>query len=143
MLGPAVGFGVAVALMVVGLLGVLLPVVPGVGLMWAVILVYAIMERFATIDPLSFAALTVLGLMGATSDLWLSLLGAKVGGDGNWDFDNATTLALFCNGPWCDQSPRAIRNLVDAGYPPEKLKYYRGGMQMWLLLGLTVTTPSS
>jgi uncharacterized protein YqgC (DUF456 family) len=52
--------------------------------MWVVILVYAIMERFAAIDPLSFAALTVLGLLGATSDLWLSLLGARVGGASFW-----------------------------------------------------------
>jgi hypothetical protein len=34
-------------------------------------------------------------------------------------------LLLFCNGTWCDQSPRAIRNLVEADYPPNKLFYYR------------------
>ena len=60
-----------------------------------------------------------------------------------WDFSEARELALFCNGPWCDQSPRAIRNLMAAGYPAEKLKYYRGGMQMWRLLGLTVAVPTS
>lgn len=60
-----------------------------------------------------------------------------------WDFSAARELALFCNGPWCDQSPRAIRNLMAAGYPAEKLKYYRGGMQMWRLLGLTVAVPTS
>ena len=58
-----------------------------------------------------------------------------------WDFSAALDLAMFCNGPWCDQSPRAIRNLTEAGYPPEKLRYYRGGMQLWLLLGLSVQTP--
>lgn len=58
-----------------------------------------------------------------------------------WDFGAALDLAMFCNGPWCDQSPRAIRNLTEAGYPPEKLRYYRGGMQLWLLLGLSVQTP--
>ena len=58
-----------------------------------------------------------------------------------WDFSAALDLAMFCNGPWCDQSPRAIRNLTEAGYPPKKLRYYRGGMQLWLLLGLSVQTP--
>ncbi|WP_018231683.1 rhodanese-like domain-containing protein [Thioalkalivibrio thiocyanodenitrificans] len=62
-------------------------------------------------------------------------------GQGIWDFSEAKELALWCNGPWCDQSPRAIRALVDLGYPPEKLHYYRGGMQNWQMLGLTVIIP--
>lgn len=60
---------------------------------------------------------------------------------GEWDFRGALELLLFCNGPWCDQSPRAINNLVALGYPPEKLYYYRGGMQLWQLLGLTTVIP--
>lgn len=60
---------------------------------------------------------------------------------GGWDFSDAMDLLCFCNGPWCDQSPRLIRNLMSVGYPPEKLRYYRGGMQSWLLLGLSVTVP--
>jgi rhodanese-related sulfurtransferase len=53
--------------------------------------------------------------------------------------DNARPVALFCNGPWCGQSPSAIRRMIAAGYPAEKIHYYRGGMQVWRLLGLTVT----
>jgi len=48
---------------------------------------------------------------------------------------------LFCNGPWCDQSPRAIRGLRKIGYPADKLHYYRGGMQDWLIMGLTTIVP--
>ena len=73
----------------------------------------------------------------------LTQLGGIKADDGTWDFTNATQLALFCNGPWCGQSPRAIRNLISAGYPADKLKYYRGGMQSWLILGLTVVVPES
>jgi hypothetical protein len=29
--------------------------------------------------------------------------------------------------------------MIDAGYPADKIAYYRGGMQVWRLLGLTVT----
>ena len=47
-------------------------------------------------------------------------------------------VALFCNGPWCGQSPTAARRMIEAGYPPEKIFYYRGGMQVWQSLGLTV-----
>ncbi len=58
-----------------------------------------------------------------------------------WDFSNAKDVLLWCNGPWCGQSPRAIRGLLKAGYPAEKLYYYRGGMQMWQSLGLTTVRP--
>jgi rhodanese-related sulfurtransferase len=54
-----------------------------------------------------------------------------------WDFTDARELILFCNGPWCDQSPRAIRGLLNIAYPSEKLHYYRGGMNMWEMFGLT------
>ena len=59
-----------------------------------------------------------------------------------WDFSEAKQLLLWCNGPWCGQSPRAIRALLSLGYPAEKLYYYRGGMQMWQSLGLTTVLPS-
>ena len=55
-----------------------------------------------------------------------------------WDFSNAKTLILFCNGMWCGQSPSNIKTLLRFGYPPQKLKWYRGGMQNWENLGLTV-----
>lgn len=56
-----------------------------------------------------------------------------------WNFAAAKTLVLFCNGVWCGQSPTNIKSLLRLGYPPEKLKWYRGGMQNWELLGLTTT----
>ena len=58
-----------------------------------------------------------------------------------WDFSHAKEVLLYCNGMWCGQSPRAIKNLLSLGYPPEKIHYYRGGMQAWQSLGLTVHTP--
>ena len=76
-------------------------------------------------------------------DRIFELLGAVRLDSGEFDFSNALTLALFCNGPWCDQSPRAIRALISAGYPAAKLRYYRGGMQMWKLFGLTTVLPTS
>jgi len=77
---PMWAFWLAVALMVVGLIGVILPVIPGVGFVWLAVLAYAIAEHFATIDPISFTALTVLGAIGVSADLWMTQLGAKVGG---------------------------------------------------------------
>jgi len=70
----------------------------------------------------------------------LRLLGA-IEKDNKWDFKNVRELMLFCNGLWCGQSPEAIRNLISMGYPANKLFWYRGGMQSWQLLGLTVVKP--
>ena len=53
-----------------------------------------------------------------------------------FDFSNAKTLVMFCNGMWCGQSPNNIMNLLKFGYPAEKIKWYRGGMQNWSNLGL-------
>ena len=58
-----------------------------------------------------------------------------------WDFSNAKEIVLWCNGPWCGQSPRAIRALLKQGYPPERIHWYRGGMQLWQLFGLTTVVP--
>ena len=55
-----------------------------------------------------------------------------------FDFRNAKTLVMYCNGNWCGQSPTAIKRLLGMGYPASKIKYYRGGMQSWTALGLTV-----
>jgi len=73
-------------------------------------------------------------------DAILEALGAVRGAAG-WDFGGARDLALYCNGPWCEQSPRAIAHLLGAGYPADKLFYYRGGMQDWLMLGLNTVLP--
>lgn len=56
--------------------------------------------------------------------------------EGLWNFENAKTLVLFCNGMWCGQSPTNIKSLLKIGYPAHKIKWYRGGMQDWEILGL-------
>ena len=60
--------------------------------------------------------------------------------NGKYDFSNAKTMVLFCNGSWCSQSPKMIKELIAMGYPTEKLKWYRGGMHDWLNLSMTSTT---
>ncbi|MCB1439590.1 MAG: rhodanese-like domain-containing protein [Nitratireductor sp.] len=67
----------------------------------------------------------------------LDQLGCEPDFDG-WDCEGAKPVALFCNGLWCGQSPTAIRAMIAAGYPADRIFYYRGGMQSWRLLGLTV-----
>lgn len=68
----------------------------------------------------------------------LDEIGCKRKSDGKWNCDYAEEVLLFCNGPWCGQSPMAIKAMLREGYPAEKIMYYRGGMQAWHTLGLTV-----
>lgn len=68
----------------------------------------------------------------------LQRLGVGLKGDESWDFSQAKELVLWCNGPWCGQSPMAIKGLLSIGYPADKLRYYRGGMQLWQVFGLPV-----
>ncbi len=68
-------------------------------------------------------------------------LGGEYDKNGRWNFSNAKTILLYCNGAWCGQSPTAINALIEMGYPKSKMKYYRGGMQAWQLLGLTTIVP--
>lgn len=58
--------------------------------------------------------------------------------EGLFNYSEARTLVMFCNGMWCGQSPNNIKNLLKFGYPAHKIKWYRGGMQNWENLGLTV-----
>ncbi len=77
-------------------------------------------------------------------DRWMDRLGLSEAPDvtGKWDFSQAKNLVLWCNGPECGQSPRAIRGLLKVGYPADKIRYYRGGMQIWQLWGLTTVVPN-
>jgi len=61
--------------------------------------------------------------------------------DTGWDYGHAKTLVMFCNGLWCHQSSLNILTLLKLGYPADKIKWYRGGMQDWTSVGLTTVTP--
>lgn len=73
----------------------------------------------------------------AVKNSFTDLYNVKASGD-VFDFSGAKTLAIFCNGPWCGQTPNYIRTLIALGYPASHLKWYRGGIQDWCSLGLTI-----
>ena len=99
-------------------------------------------HRIETIPTSVNIPFTVIKVDNPHIDRILLALGARKSSPGEWNFERAMTLALWCNGPWCDQSSRAIKALLKLGYPPARLKYYRGGMQTWKLLGLTTVVPA-
>ena len=77
---PDWAFWLTLGVMLVGLIGTLVPVLPGVELIWLASLVYAMAGRFTAIDPLTFAVLTVLAAVGILANFWASQLGSRLGG---------------------------------------------------------------
>ncbi len=71
----------------------------------------------------------------------LKYLGGRSDGEGDFEFDHPKTILVFCNGPWCSLSTQFVDAITDAGFPEEYIKWYRGGMQGWLIGGFTSTRP--
>ena len=66
--------------MLFGVVGVVVPIVPGLLLVWLSLTVYAILDGFTVINGGLFLGLSLFALVTSTTDLWLPLLGAKATG---------------------------------------------------------------
>ena len=76
----ALGFGLAVAFILVGMVGIVIPILPGMLLVWLSVLVYAVGTDFATIGWPSLVFITIIALVTGLSNIWLPLLGAEKSG---------------------------------------------------------------
>ncbi|MEM7520595.1 MAG: rhodanese-like domain-containing protein [Pseudomonadota bacterium] len=79
---------------------------------------------------------TVAGNNSFRSEI-LRALGAREF-SGVFNFADARELLIYDGGPSTDDAGKLVRNLLEAGYPAEKLSYYRGGMQVWSVLGFSI-----
>ena len=73
----SLSFGLAIAVMAVGVVGILIPLVPGMLLTWVAALLYVIVNGFDTLSIFSFVIITVVAVVTGTADFWLPILGAK------------------------------------------------------------------
>lgn len=76
----ALAFGIAVAFILVGLAGIIVPILPGILLIWLTVLAYAIVDGFEAVGWVTFIAITLIAIVVGTADIWMSLLGAQKGG---------------------------------------------------------------
>jgi uncharacterized protein YqgC (DUF456 family) len=76
----SLAFGLAVGLILLGLVGTVVPAIPGPFLIWFTMLVYAWIDKFEAISPAWMAILTVIFVVIASADIWMGMLGAKVAG---------------------------------------------------------------
>ncbi len=75
--GEALLFGAIIVLMVVGLVGVIFPIIPGLFLIWLGVFLYVWQNGFDLISIPLFVLLTLLVLVAGTSDMWLPYFGAQ------------------------------------------------------------------
>ncbi|WP_212591570.1 rhodanese-like domain-containing protein [Antarctobacter heliothermus] len=97
--------------------------------------------------PAAYAAATLPGAVNLPAqtlradnpyrDDLLTALGVR-----NGDHAGAFDLVFFGTGADDQDAPNALRRLLETGYPATKLKYYRGGLDSWRALGLTVAGKS-
>jgi len=71
-------------LMLVGVIGTVLPIIPGTILIFAGALLYALVEGFRAVGWPTIVVLGVLAAVATTADLWASSIGAKLGGASGW-----------------------------------------------------------
>lgn len=79
----SLSFGLAVAFMIIGVLGSLIPVIPGTLIVWGTIILYALAERangYESLDPFTLIVVSLIAIVAGLSDIWLPLLGAKSSG---------------------------------------------------------------
>jgi len=68
------------ALMIVGLIGVIFPIMPGIFMIWLGVFVYIWRFGFDVISIGLFLFITFIVLFAGTSDLWLPIFGAQKAG---------------------------------------------------------------
>jgi uncharacterized protein YqgC (DUF456 family) len=73
----ALGFGLAVAFIFVGMAGIVVPILPGMLLVWLSVVVYAWRTGFEVVGWPSLVFITIVALITGLSNIWLPLLGAQ------------------------------------------------------------------
>lgn len=76
----AVSVGFVIFLLLLSLIGTLIPIIPGVLLMWVIVFVYALVDGFTAVSTTAFIVISLIALVTGTSDIWLTLFGARKGG---------------------------------------------------------------
>ena len=71
---------ISVLIMLPGLIGVLLPVFPGIPYMWIVALVFGVTTQFAALTGFEFGILSIVAGVSIVVDYLSGALGARIGG---------------------------------------------------------------
>ncbi len=93
-----VAFGAALLLMVVGVLGTVVPVLPGVPLIWITMLLFGVLEKFQRIDAAFLAVTALVTVAAEVTDHLTRAWGARrygAGRAGTWGAVIGAVAGLF------------------------------------------------
>ena len=134
-MNAALLWGLAIALMLVGLAGVVLPMLPGIPLMFAGMLLAAWIENFTRIGPVTLTVLGVLTLVTIVIDVAAGALGAKrIGASGRAIAGAAigTVVGLFLGLPGLLLGPFVGAVVGELSGRPDLHQALRVGVASWL-----------
>jgi uncharacterized protein YqgC (DUF456 family) len=89
-------------MILVGILGSIIPVLPDVILIWGATLGYGLIVGWGEWGPWLFGGISLMGLIGVAADVWVSSAGARMGGASLWSVITGVVLGiigLFVLGP--------------------------------------------
>ncbi len=92
---PIIGYVLAAVFVLVGLLGLVLPALPGVPLIFAGLLLAAWSNGFDAIGGFTILVLAVLTLFAVVADLTASAFGTRIAGASGWAFFGAGCGAII------------------------------------------------
>ncbi|MCP5101085.1 MAG: DUF456 domain-containing protein [Chloroflexi bacterium] len=73
----SMSFGLTVVALLLGLAGTIVPLIPGVLIMWLTVFGHALLTEFEHISAGALFWITLIALVTGTADYWMSFLGAK------------------------------------------------------------------
>ncbi|HEX5691322.1 MAG TPA: DUF456 family protein, partial [Roseiflexaceae bacterium] len=77
-------FFTAIVIMLIGMVGCVVPAIPGLPIVWLGALFYAWQTQFQVVGWPLLALLFVLMLVGTTASIWMGAVGARQGGASLW-----------------------------------------------------------
>ena len=80
--------------MLLGLIGIVIPILPDLLLMWGGALAYGLIVGWGTIGPWMLAVITLLGILGGLAEGWVTGVGARKGGASLWSVVGGFALSI-------------------------------------------------
>lgn len=75
-----IALSLSVIFALIGLVGTIIPLLPGVLLVWLAVFGYWALTGFEALSDGSFVVISLIALVTGTADYWMAYLGAKTGG---------------------------------------------------------------